>query len=323
MVKEMTPKSRKREQNQQGSLSAKTARLLKLYEDDLAVRYRPRTGPAFLAAVRFFLRWLHARGVALLDVRTADLQTYQSDLLTMTNCYGKPYSLSSQNGFLVALKNFFRFLYRRGYLLQDPAASLELPRRDKRLPRVILSKREVRKLLGSVRARTPTAYRDRAILEALYATGIRASELSDLTPYDVDADEKTLRVVLGKGGKDRLLPLTNAAVDAISKYLCHGRPNLLRGKTPYLFLQSRGGKMRRSELSRIIHERATRAGLKKRVTPHTFRHSVATHLLQGRADIRHIQALLGHACLSTTQLYTQVALADLRRVIARAHPRGR
>jgi integrase/recombinase XerD len=129
--------------------------------------------------------------------------------------------------------------------------------------------------------------------------------------------------VLGKGAKDRVVPLTDKALQAIERYLERGRARLVRGKNAYLFLQARGGKLRRSELARLVAERAKRAGIRKHVTPHTLRHSVATHLLQGGADIRHIQALLGHACLSTTQIYTRVEVQDLRRVIRRAHPRGR
>jgi integrase/recombinase XerD len=289
-----------------------------LYQEELEARYAARTVPSFLAGVRFFLRWLGTRGVSLLDVRPQDVQAYQAELLTLGKRDGKPYAVASQHGFLTALKNFFRFLYRRGYLLFDPAATIELPKKDRRLPRVILTRREVKTLLDSVRGKDPRDLRDRAILETFYGTGIRASELSSLTPYDIDGEGKLLRVVQGKGGKDRVVPLTDAALRAIERYLV-GRPH---GKR-HLFLQARGGKLRRSELARLVALRAQQAGLKKHVTPHTLRHSIATHLLQGGADIRHIQALLGHACLSTTEIYTRVEVSDLRRVVARAHPRGR
>jgi integrase/recombinase XerD len=323
MRNEIRPTSPLRHGSQQGSLSAKLSRVLRLYRDDLVARYSARTVPSFLSSVRFFLGWLEGRGVELLEARPQDLLAYQGELLTLSSRRGKPYALATQHAFLTALKNFYRFLFRRGFVLADPAASLHLPRKDKRLPRVILSRREVLRLLDSVRERSAAGLRDRAILETLYATGIRASELGNLTPYDVDAEGRLLRVVLGKGAKDRVVPLTDKALQAIERYLEQARPKLVRGKTAHLFLQARGGKLRRSELARLVAERARHAGIRKHVTPHTLRHSVATHLLQGGADIRHIQALLGHACLSTTQIYTRVEMQDLRRVIRRAHPRGR
>jgi integrase/recombinase XerD len=257
-------------------------------------------------------------------VRPSDLFAFQSELVALRMKDGKPYSVGFQSRRLCAIKNFFRFLYRRGYLLQDPAAPLPLPRVEKRLPRTILTPAEARRILETVRRMTPVALRDRAILETLYATGIRAGELASLTPYDVDTEEGVLRVVLGKGRKDRNVPLTRAAAAAIESYLVRGRPRLAGArKAPYLFLQARGGKLQRATLARMVRERATAAGVKKRVTCHTFRHSVATHLLKGRADIRHIQALLGHASLGTTERYTRVEISDLKEVVRRAHPRGR
>lgn len=297
---------------------------MKLFEDDLRVRYASRTATAYPADVGVFLRWLGARGVGLLDVKTEDVLAYQSALFAQRQRNGKPYSLSVQQGRLVAVKSLFRFLFRRGYVLYDAAASVALPRNDKRLPRSVLSLEEVRRILAAPDRKTPEGLRDRAILETLYATGIRVSELASLGLYDVDTDERTLRVVLGKGRRDRNVPLTRSAAAAIELYLEQGRHKLLkRGDVPQLFVASRGGKLRRSTANDIVHRWAEEAGLKKRVTCHSFRHSVATHLLKGGADIRHIQALLGHASLQTTERYTRVAIKDLREVIARAHPRGR
>jgi len=189
---------------------------------------------------------------------------------------------------------------------------------------VILTKEEARRILETPDSKTPQGLRDRAILETFYATGIRVSELASLTPYDVDTEERTLRVVLGKGRKDRNVPLTRAAADAIEAYLVKARPKVVGPrKVRFLFLQDRGGKMDRSTLARMVSRWAKAARVKKHVTPHTFRHTVATHLLKGRADIRHIQALLGHSSLRTTERYTRVEISDLREVIRRAHPRGR
>jgi integrase/recombinase XerD len=306
------------------SLPRKTRRVLELYEDQLHVRYAPRTPPAYMAHVRAFLDWLSGKGLDLLEVRAKDLHAYQSHLYALRRKNGRPYAAAYQATRLVVLKHLFRFLHRRGYLLHDPGADIELPRLEKRLPRTILTSAEVRRILEAPDVKTPRGLRDRAMLETLYATGIRVSELCHLTPYDVDTEERVLRVVLGKGRKDRNVPLTRAAAEAIEAYLLKGRPRLAgRQKARFLFLQDRGGGMDRSTACRIVRERAEEARVKKHVTPHTFRHTVAAHLLKGRADIRHIQALLGHASLGTTQRYTRVEVSDLKKVIERAHPRGR
>jgi len=277
-----------------------------------------------MAHVNTFLDWLSGKGIALLEVQAKDLHAYQTHLYAFRRTNGRPYAAAYQGTRLVVLKHLFRFLYRRSYLLHDPGADIELPRLEKRLPRTILTCAEVRKLIEEPDAKTPRGLRDRAILETLYGTGIRVTELCNLTPYDVDTEERVLRVLLGKGGKDRNVPLTRAAAEAIDVYLVKGRPKLVgHQKVRFLFLQDRGGKMDRATASRIVQTWAVEAGLKKHVTPHTLRHTVATHLLKGRADIRHIQALLGHASLGTTQRYTRVEVSDLKAVIDRAHPRGR
>jgi integrase/recombinase XerD len=310
--------------NQGGSVSAKEKRLLSLFVEDLEARYPGRTPEEYLRSVRVFLAWLGERGVELASVRAEDLLAYQSALVSARKDDGKPYALSTQAHHLIALKGFFRFLYRRGFRLNDPAAALELPRPDARLPRVVLTPREATRILAAAaRGRDSISLRDRAILETLYATGIRVSELARLTPYDVDTEERVLRVVLGKGRKDRVVPLTKSAAAAIEAYLAGGRDELLvPKKAPYLFLAERGGYLHRALVNRIVKRYAEKARIKKRVTCHTFRHSVATHLLRGGADIRQIQVLLGHGSLATTERYTRVEISDLRQVVRRAHPRG-
>lgn len=319
---EKPPKPPPRHENQQGRVLAKSKRLLRLWREQLEVRYAPRSVAQYGMHVEAFRIWLEGRGLDLADVDTKGLLAYQSALYAHRKLDGKAYSAGYQANRIAALKNLFRFLTRRGYLLHDPSAEVDLPRVDKRLPRVILTTREARKVVEAPDTSTPSGLRDRAILETLYATGIRVSELGNLTPYDVDTEDRVLRVVLGKGRKDRNVPLTRAAAQAIEAYLVFGRPKL-PGSKRYLFLQDKGGKMQRATTSRLVGYWAQQAGVKKRVTPHTFRHSVATHLLKGRADIRHIQALLGHASLGTTQRYTQVEVSDLKRVLQRSHPRGR
>lgn len=332
-VNELGPKPPPRHGNQQGrvsnavhrvSASRKAEKLLKLFEDHVFVRYAEKTATGYLRAARFFLAWLGERGIALPDVRSADIQAYQSHLYAMRKKDGTAYSSSDQVHRLSAVKTLFRFLYHRGYLLTDPSGSVEYPRREQRLPRGILSREEARRLVETPDTQTPLGLRDRAILETFYATGIRAGELAKLKCADVDTEDRILRVVLGKGAKDRNLPLTRAAAEAIEAYLLEGRPRI-RGasRSPWLFLALRGGRLYASLLNDVVHSAAKQAGIEKQVTCHSLRHSVATHLLKGGADIRHIQALLGHSSLASTERYTHVEISDLSKVLKRAHPRGR
>lgn len=311
--------------NQQGSLSKKTERLLTHYRQDLELRHAERTAASYRSSVTAFLAWLTSHQVELAQTRTEDIEAYLSHLHARRKPGGQAYAIGTQTAYLTAVKSLFRFLYKRGYLLRDPAASVAFPRPEKRLPRVILSQEEVQRILDKASgASAPLELRDRAILETFYATGIRVSEMAKLQPSDVDTQEGMLSVRLGKGRKDRNLPLTPAAAEAIDAYLRDGRPQLLRPRgSRVLFLASRGGILHRSGLSRIVASWTERAGVKKTVTCHTFRHSVATHLLKGGADIRQIQVLLGHASLQTTERYTRVEIQDLREVVRHAHPRGR
>ena len=315
-------------------MSARNERVLRRFEDDAALRHGERTVIEYVAHVRAFLAWAEAKGLTLAGMKREDLVAYQSELFALRRGDGKPYSAGFQANRFSALKSFFGFLTRRQLVLHDPMAGLERPRLETRLPRTILTPREARKIIEAPSTRTPLDLRDRAILETLYATGIRASELIQLSPFDVDTEERMLRVVRGKGGKDRNVPLTPPAAAAIERYLAHGRPVLLAatrtGSGVYptkaskrLFVSPRGGVLYRATLDKIVRRWAREAGVKKRVTAHTFRHSVATHLLKHGADIRHIQALLGHESLTTTERYTHVEISDLQAVVRRAHPRGR
>ncbi len=317
----MSPTSSLRHGNQQATMSAKTKRLLRFYEDELHVRYGERTITEYRSHVKAFSSWLSEQNIELPDVRTEDLQTYQNELLGQKRKDGKPYSLSYHHYRLTVVKSLFRFLYRRGYILHDPSKSLEFKVREKRLPRLILTEKETLDLIDSADEKTPSGLRDRAVLETLYATGIRVTELSNLGLWDVDTEEKMLRVVLGKGRKDRNIPLTTTAAEAIARYLDKGRPGLVVSNKPYLFLADKGSRLQRAVLSRIVQKYAKKTGIEKRVSCHTIRHSVATHLLRSGADIRYIQMLLGHESLQTTQRYTKVEISDLKRVIERAHPR--
>ena len=287
------------------------------------MRCSPRTVEGYRTDLRVFLAWLAERGLDLAELRTSDLEAYQGGLFARQKADGKLYAPSVAANRLGTVKTLFRFLYRHSYLLHDPAAALILPRLPSRLPRVVLTRAEVGRLLATPDTTTPQGLRDRAILETLYATGIRASELASLLVEHVDTDERVLFVSRGKGMRDRRLPLTRAAAAAIEDYLAHGRPKLDAFGRREVFLGGYGRKLLRASLARIVRGLRERAGIAKPVTAHTFRHTVATHLLQGHADIRHIQVLLGHRSLNTTQRYTRVETSDLRRVLERSHPRGR
>jgi integrase/recombinase XerD len=224
-------------------MSAKTERLFRRYEEHLHLGYGERTVVEYLARARAFLNWLTKAGIELVEVRTSDLQTYQNGLLARRKKDGKAFSLGFQRNHLTSLKNLFGYLYSSGCLLHDPSSTMSFPVKERKLPRVILSPKEVRLLLGKARKRTPTGLRDRALLETLYGTGIRASELANLMLNDVDTEEKILTVRLGKGRKDRSVPLTSAAAEAIEAYLQHGRPRLDVHPSSLLFLADKGGRL--------------------------------------------------------------------------------
>jgi integrase/recombinase XerD len=228
---------------------------------------------------------------------------------------------------LVAVRSFHRFCAAEGLLPRDPSDQVGTPRVPQGLPKA-LDEREVEALLGAVLGDTPTALRDRAMLETLYATGARISELVGLDLGDVELDDCVLRV-LGKGAKERIVPIGRTARDQLAAYLERGRPELRPTGTrrtadgAAVFLNARGGRISRQACWKIVRVNAARVGLEDRISPHVLRHSCATHMLEHGADIRVVQELLGHASVSTTQVYTRVSPERLRAVYDAAHPRAR
>ncbi|MGH9814135.1 MAG: site-specific tyrosine recombinase XerD [Candidatus Acidiferrales bacterium] len=222
---------------------------------------------------------------------------------------------------LVTLRNFFRFLAQENVVRHDPVEHIESPRVWKRLPK-FLTLEEVEKLLATAETSTSLGLRDRAMLEVLYATGLRVSELVKLKVADLQLDAGVVRC-LGKGSKERVVPLGKKSIAALEDYLRRGRPALTRRRTtPYLFVSRRGGAMTRQNFWMLLRQRARAAGVRAHLTPHTLRHSFATHLLERGADLRAVQLLLGHADISTTQIYTHVAQERLRQVYRTHHPRA-
>jgi integrase/recombinase XerD len=229
-----------------------------------------------------------------------------------------PLAASSAARALVAVRGLHKFAVREGLVALDPAREVKPPAAPRRLPKA-LPVDDVLRLLE-----TPTALRDRALLEVLYSTGARISEAVGLDLDDIDSAERTV-LLDGKGGKQRLVPIGRPALDALDAYLVRARPGLAaRGRgSPAVFLNVRGGRLSRQSAWQTLKVAAEQAGLTASVSPHTLRHSFATHLLEGGADVRVVQELLGHASVTTTQIYTLVTVNTLREVYATAHPRAR
>jgi integrase/recombinase XerD len=236
---------------------------------------------------------------------------------------GKPYRPSSVARALAAVRSFHRFLVREGEADADPAEGVARPKVPRNLPRPLTVDEVAALVAAHGDDGSPVALRDRAILETLYGAGLRISELVGLDVDDVDMDEGSVRAV-GKGSRERLVPLGRYGVRALQAYLVRGRPTLAAPRTRgALFLNQRGGRLTRQGCTNIVKAMARRAGIRKRVTPHMLRHSFATHLLEGGADVRVVQELLGHASVATTQIYTLVTRDHLREVYFDAHPRAR
>jgi integrase/recombinase XerD len=243
-------------------------------------------------------------------------------LSSSTHHDGRPYRPSSVVRALSSVRSFHRFLLREGLSDGDPTSGVVRPRTPRGLPRPV-SVDDVGRLLAAPRPSTPEGARDRAVLETLYGAGLRVSELVGLDVDDVDLDEGSVRV-LGKGGKERDIPIGRYAREALAAYLTTARPALSTSRSrAALFLNRRGGRLTRQACWTILRRHARTAGIDKRITPHTLRHSFATHLLEGGADVRVVQELLGHASLATTQVYTLVTREHLREVYFAAHPRAR
>ena len=283
--------------------------------------YSELTLKGYNSHLQKFRIWLFSnRGyVSLADIRRDDLQAYAQHLALQKTRKGKPLAVSTRNGHLNALRSFFAYLTKSGHLLANPASELSNFRAQKKLPRVP-SYEEILRLLAAVDS-SVKGLRDRAWMELLYGSGLRLGELLGLNVTDLCLDEDLIHIRLGKGSKDRFVPLTPEAKKAINTYIKTSRPQLARSGEPALFVSPLGNRMSRYTVSDGLHHYAKKAGIELRITPHVLRHSCATHLLKNGAGLRHIQLLLGHEYLSTTQIYTRVEITDLRDVVRRCHPR--
>ncbi len=222
---------------------------------------------------------------------------------------------------LAALKSFYQFLVRENYVEQDPTSNMESPKLEKRLPKVLTIK-EVENLLKQPSSTSAAGLRDRAMLELLYATGIRVSELISLNVSDLNLEMGFLRC-MGKGSRERIVPMGSVAIRCVKEYLTNGRAKLVSNpEEKALFVNHHGRRLTRQGFWKIVKKYAHDAKIQKDITPHTLRHSFATHLLENGADLRSVQEMLGHADISTTQIYTQITKGRLKEVYSRTHPRA-
>jgi len=266
--------------------------------------------------LRQFGAWLHARSArGLLEAEHADLLAY------FAHRFAQRAKASSTARLLSSLKRFYRHALRQGRLAGDPTLNIEAPKRTRGLPKT-LTEASVEALLGAPDTDTPLGLRDKAMLEVLYASGLRVSELVSLTLAQLSQDMGVVRI-LGKGSKERLVPVGEEALDWVRRYTERSRALLLHGRaSDALFITTRAAPMTRQAFWQLIKRYAARAGVSVTISPHTLRHAFATHLLNHGADLRVVQMLLGHADISTTQIYTHVARERLKQLHAKHHPRG-
>jgi integrase/recombinase XerD len=296
------------------------------YLETCAARgYSMRTLEGQRLALKRFIGWCLERSIERpQDVTRPILERYRRWLYHFRQENGEPFSFAHQTKQLSTLRLFFRWLTRENFILSNPASELELPRLHKTLPARVLSRDEVERVMQQAMLHGTHAVRDRAILETLYSTGIRRCELVNLKIYDLDLRNRTLFVRQGKGHKDRYVPLGSRAIEWLRRYLEEVRPHLvLEPDEGYLFVHDVGEPFNGHRLSDRVKHYVLTAGVAKKGSCHLFRHAMATQMLENGADIRFIQAILGHSQLSTTEIYTHVTIAKLKEVHMLTHPAER
>jgi integrase/recombinase XerD len=284
--------------------------------------YSPKTVQGREDTLRYFIAWLDERGIGRPhEVTKPIIERYQSHLFVYRKKDGQPLSARTQHGRITPIRAWFKWLAKQNHILYNPASDLDLPRMDRRLPRHILTVKEAEAVLGVPDLDTSTGLRDRAMLEVLYSTGMRRMELMNLQVFDIDAERGTVMIRQGKGKKDRMVPIGDRAIAWIEKYRDDVRPELATGADEgTLFLTQLGEAFAPNRLTQLVREYVQAAGTAKSGSCHLFRHTMATLMLENGADIRYIQAILGHAELSTTQVYTQVSIRQLKAIHTATHP---
>lgn len=272
--------------------------------------------------LRYFIAWLDERGVRRPhEVTKPIIERYQSHLFVYRKKDGQPLSARTQHGRITPIRAWFKWLAKQNFILYNPASDLDLPRLDKRLPRHVLTIKEAETVLAVPDLDTSTGLRDRAMMEVFYSTGMRRMELMNLQVFDVDAERGTVMIRQGKGKKDRMVPIGERAIAWVEKYRDDVRPELSTGADEgTLFLTHLGEAFTPNRLTQLVREHIQAAQIGKTGSCHLFRHTMATLMLENGADIRYIQAILGHAELSTTQVYTQVSIRQLKAIHTATHP---
>ncbi|WP_428637240.1 site-specific tyrosine recombinase XerC [Shewanella sp.] len=293
------------------------------YKEQLEARhYATQSVQYKYASLGWFIEWCHERGIDRIEQITRPvLQRYQRHLYHAISRSGKPLSVASQRNRLSAVRTWFKFLMRENLILYNPASELELPKPEKRLPKHTLTVEEAELVLTQPDLDTDAGVRDRAILETLYSTGIRRQEVINLTKPDINAGAGVIAVRQGKGKKDRFVPIGERALLWIEKYLDDVRPQHALPSSPdNVFLDETGKELDPHKVSRAVKKYVKQARIDKVGSCHLFRHTMATLMLENGADIRFIQQILGHAMLSTTEIYTHVAIHKLKEIHSATHP---
>lgn len=287
------------------------------------LNYAPRTlatRSGYFNALRRFLEEVRITDVQ--GLTGAVLHDFQRWVYYEPTSRGTARSISSQNQMIANVKGFLLFLKQEGYITHNAAQGLLYARQPRALPRNVLTPQEARQIIETPDTNTLIGYRDRTILEVLYATGIRKNEMMNLTLGDINQEEELLRINDGKGGRDRVVPLSRIACSFLESYIKGIRPELLQGnQSKRVFISLRGQPMGRNTVSAVIEKYARLSKVKKHVTCHIWRHSCATHLLKNKANLRHVQEILGHRSLATTERYLHLTITDLKEAHRKYHPR--
>jgi len=298
--------------------------LIHLYLNNLQVRnYSKRTVKDYGYNLGFLERFLKEKNIHSIQEITASIVAeFQQWFFYLPTKRGHARSAKDQNTVLTTVKGFFKFLKHEEFLSHDPAANVEYAREPRRLPKNILTPQEAKRIIESVDISNARGYRDRVLLEVLYSCGARRTELLNVKVQDVNLEEELLFIREGKGGADRIVPLSHIACKMLETYIKGVRPQLLFGRnSDFLFLSRRGKQLDRESLSTIIKKYAKLAKIQKNVTPHLWRHSMACHLLKNDSKLRHLQSILGHKSLATTEKYLHLTINEIKDEHRKHHPR--
>ena len=297
--------------------------LTREFLDSMTLRHcSSATIAGYEACIGYFALWCFERGITQpVDVTRQLCERYQRMLVHFRQPNGRPFGIATQQSRLTAIRAFFKWAARKNHILFNPAADLELPRTPQRVPRVVLTVDEVEAVLAVPDLDTPHGLRDRALMETLYSTGIRRMEAAGLVLNDIDRSRRTVLVREGKGRKDRIVPIGERAVAFIDKYLDEARPFLVvDDNVMALFVNDDGLPFELPNMSYVVNRAVKAANMGKLGSCHLFRHTMATLMLEGGADVRFIQAMLGHTKLSTTEIYTRVSILKLQQIHSSTHP---